>query len=177
MVFGMQAPIATLAAQVHQESSWDKKARSFVGAQGLAQFMPKTADWISEITPELGKAAPFSPSWALRAMCFFDKWLFERTRKRVLDDDCERMAMSLSAYNGGESWIRRDQKLAAKKNYNSKKYFEHTELVNAGRSRAAWNENRKYVRRILGILETLYEEAGWGFGLCEKTLSPSLLSD
>src|SRR5690625_6944727 len=33
--FGMDAPISTMAAQVHQESRWQTDARSPVGAQGL----------------------------------------------------------------------------------------------------------------------------------------------
>lgn len=45
--WGLSAPIATFAAQVHQESRWRADARSPVGAQGLAQFMPGTAEWIA----------------------------------------------------------------------------------------------------------------------------------
>lgn len=41
--WGLDAPIAALAAQVHQESAWRPEAVSHVGARGLAQFMPATA--------------------------------------------------------------------------------------------------------------------------------------
>ncbi|MGH7948035.1 MAG: transglycosylase SLT domain-containing protein, partial [Candidatus Binataceae bacterium] len=66
-VWGLSAPIATFAAQVHQESGWHEDARSpFAG--GLAQFTPDTAQWISRrYNDELREADPFNPSWALRA--------------------------------------------------------------------------------------------------------------
>ena len=43
VVWGMDAPVATFAAQIHQESMWRSDAVSRAGAQGLAQFMPKAA--------------------------------------------------------------------------------------------------------------------------------------
>lgn len=46
-VWGLNAPVSTFAAQIHQESQWNARARSPVGAQGLAQFMPATASWIA----------------------------------------------------------------------------------------------------------------------------------
>ncbi|HCE7275446.1 TPA: transglycosylase SLT domain-containing protein, partial [Pseudomonas aeruginosa] len=65
--WGLSAPIATFAAQVHQESRWRADARSPVGAQGLAQFMPGTAEWIAGLYPAvLGTNQPFNPGWALR---------------------------------------------------------------------------------------------------------------
>src|SRR5512134_663298 len=49
--FGPEAPTATLAAQIHQESRWRADAKSWVGAQGLAQFMPTTAEYMADIFP------------------------------------------------------------------------------------------------------------------------------
>ena len=40
MVWGMDAPVAVFAAQIHTESWWRNSTVSSVGAQGLAQFMP-----------------------------------------------------------------------------------------------------------------------------------------
>src|SRR5690554_3332836 len=45
--YGLNAPVATLAGLVHQESSWRSDAQSPVGAQGLTQFMPDTTTWIA----------------------------------------------------------------------------------------------------------------------------------
>ena len=43
--WGLDAPVAAFAAQVHQESGWNPQAVSRVGARGLAQFMPATTLW------------------------------------------------------------------------------------------------------------------------------------
>ena len=50
-IFGLDAPVSLFAAQIHQESRWKVNAKSHVGGQGLAQFMPSTADWISGAYP------------------------------------------------------------------------------------------------------------------------------
>lgn len=109
--WGLDAPVAALAAQVHQESRWNTNAKSPVGAQGLAQFMPSTADWISELYPlQLGTGEAQDPDWALQALVMYDRWLYQRIQAR---DSCEQMAMALSAYNGGLGWVYKDQKQTA----------------------------------------------------------------
>lgn len=65
--WGLSAPVADFAAQLHQESGWRPDAISPAGAQGLAQFMPATADWISQLIPMLSSREPFNPAWAIRA--------------------------------------------------------------------------------------------------------------
>ena len=98
-VWGLDAPVATFAAQVHQESAWRPDAVSRVGAAGLAQFMPGTSKWIARIDPELASNEPYNPSWALRALVTYDKWLHERTPARYSPQD--RMWVALRSYNGG----------------------------------------------------------------------------
>ena len=78
LVWGINAPIATMAAQVHQESAWNPNAVSHVGAQGLAQFMPATAAWMPQIDNTLHRVYPTNPSWALRALARYDHWLYSR---------------------------------------------------------------------------------------------------
>ena len=163
VVWGLDAPAATFAAQVHQESAWRPGAASRVGAAGLAQFMPATASWISQRYPELASADSYNPGGALRALLRYDAWLFERTDAAGL---CERWAMTLSAYNGGLGWVLRDQRLAASQGLDPRTWFDAVETVNAGRSAANWRENRAYPRRILHLLEPVYVAAGWGRGVC-----------
>ncbi|HEU6436123.1 MAG TPA: transglycosylase SLT domain-containing protein [Nitratidesulfovibrio sp.] len=161
--WGMAAPVATFAAQVHQESEWNPDAVSPVGAEGLAQFMPATARWLPQVAPQTGEPMPRNPAWALRAMVAYDRWLHERASAAT---PCDRMAMTLSAYNGGLGWVQRDARLAASRGFDPRRWWHHTESVNAGRSRAAFAENRGYPRRILHTLESMYEAAGWGAGSC-----------
>ncbi|EFL52019.1 Lytic transglycosylase catalytic [Solidesulfovibrio fructosivorans JJ]] len=164
--FGLAAPVATLAAQVHQESRWRENAVSPVGARGLAQFMPSTSKWIAGLVPGLAANDPFNPGWALRALATYDKWLWDRV---TAQDGCQRMAMALSGYNGGLGWVRRDKALAGRNGVDPLIWFDHVERFNAGRAAAAWKENRGYPRRILGTLEPLYIRAGWGQGVCHVT--------
>lgn len=162
--WGLAAPTATMAAQVHQESAWRRDARSPVGAMGLAQFMPGTVDWWGELRPDLGPADAWNPAWALRAMAAYNRWLHGRLSGTA--DDCHRWAMVLASYNGGLGWVQRDRRLAAATGHDPAAWWGSVELVNAGRSQAAWRENRGYPRRILHTLEPRYVQAGWGPGVC-----------
>lgn len=155
-VWGMDAPVATFAAQIHQESRWRTDARSVVGAQGIAQFMPATATWISGAY-QMGEAQPYNTGWALRALVTYDRYLWDRVQAA---DACERMAMSLSAYNGGLGWVYRDQKLTAQRGADRARWFGYVERFNAGRSAASFAENRGYPRVILLKFQPIY--AGWG---------------
>ena len=166
--WGLDAPVSVFAAQVHTESWWRNDTVSYVGAQGLAQFMPSTAKWLPSVAPETGKPEPFNPGWSLRALCTYDKWLWERV---AAHSDFERMAFALSAYNGGLGWVNRDRKKARTLGVDDRVWFGSVEQVNAGRSAAAFRENRNYPRLILQIRQYAYIKAGWGPGIPEE--SPS----
>jgi len=163
VVMGLDAPVSLFAAQIHQESGWRASARSGVGAQGLAQFMPATANWISDLFPELARNDPYNPGWSLRALVRYDDWLYARIRAA---DACQRWAMTLSAYNGGLGWISRDQARASRQGLDQLVWFGSVETVNAGRSASNWRENRDYPRRIIYDRQPLYVAAGWGAGVC-----------
>lgn len=160
VVWGLDAPIAILAAQVHQESSWRADARS-VFAGGLAQFTPATADWISaRYASELGSNRPYEPAWALLALSRYDKFLYDRQMSAF--SDCDRWAFTLAGYNGGEGWIVRDKRLAVTKGLDPSRWWGHVEL-NSPRAAWAWKENRDYPRRILLQRQPMY--LLWGRGV------------
>jgi len=161
LAWGLDAPIATFAAQVHQESGWNARAVSRVGAKGLAQFMPATADWIGGIVPELAQRQPDNPVWALRALTAYDRWLWERT---AAENDCERIAMVLSAYNGGLGWLLKDKALTQASGGIRTRWWGQVERFNAGRSQGAFAENRGYPKRIIKVLQPAY--TAWGKGVC-----------
>lgn len=163
--WGLEAPIATFAAQVHQESRWKFNAMSPAGAQGLGQVMPSTATWLAELFPKaLSKVEPYNPTWSMQALVSYDRWLADRIKAR---DPCQQGAMFLSSYNGGLGWLIRDRKLASAKGADPLTWFGSIERFNAGRSAAAFKENRQYPRLILQRWERLYVDAGWGKGLCQ----------
>lgn len=161
LAWGLDAPIATFAAQVQQESGWNPAAVSRVGAQGLAQFMPATASWIGGFDPALAARQPDNPVWALRALTTYDRWLWARIQA---ESPCDRMAMVLSSYNGGLGWLLKDKALAQASGDNRNRWWGHVERFNAGRSQASFKENRDYPHRILRVLEARY--ASWGMGSC-----------
>ncbi len=162
--WGVEGSPARLAAQIHQESSWNPKARSAVGAEGLAQFMPGTARWISQTYPDqLGRFDPWDPQQAALAAAVYDAHL---VRRNPGASQCSSWAFGLSAYNGGELRLRQEQALAEQRGGDPRVWFGNV-AEQRSRSEGAWRENRGYVRRILLVLEPAYLDAGWaGKAVC-----------
>lgn len=158
LMWGLNAPVAAFAGQVHQESAWRADARSPF-ASGLAQFTPATAEWIGDVYADLASPQPFNPAWALRALVRYDLWLWDRNPAAT---ECDRMAFALVSYNGGEGWLRREQTRAAAKGDDRLRWFGHVERWCI---RAAWAcaENRDYPRKILLRHQAIY--ASWGPGV------------
>ncbi|ELA9527012.1 lytic transglycosylase domain-containing protein, partial [Salmonella enterica] len=92
-IWGLNAPVADFAGQLHQESGWAPDALSPAGAQGMAQFMPATAKWVSQLYPELHENKPFNPAWAIRALVQYDRQLWKSV---LAKNSCQRMAFTLS---------------------------------------------------------------------------------
>jgi soluble lytic murein transglycosylase-like protein len=158
--WGLNAPIAALAAQVHQESGWRPAAVSRVGARGLAQFMPATASWWCELN---GLAAadcqPENPTWALRALVGFDKYLFDRTPRHYSDHD--RLWVALRGYNGGLGHWNAEARASGVRQPSR----EQVDAACGMARRAAVHcaENLGYPRRILIELQPRYLK--WGAAL------------
>ena len=78
------------------------------------------------------------------------------------DAQLDNAAFALSAYNGGPRALERERALAS----TSTLWFgAHAVEPQRSRTRANWNENRTYVRRILIDWEPDYSAAGWRGGL------------
>lgn len=159
-VWGMNAPISSLAAQLHQESGWNDAARSYVGASGLAQFMRATAADMADRYPELQPVNVFDPRWAMRAQSLYMRDLYAAFPNAR--NDCERAAFAMSSYNGGLGWARKRQRLSDSPD----RCLGATCEINPGITDSNQKENRDYPRRILLRLTPLYYEAMWGPGWC-----------
>lgn len=156
-VWGMMAPIATFAGQIHQESTWRADIVSHAGAEGLAQFMPATAKWIAGAYPqELGENQPRNPSWALRGLVRYDKHLWDRQAK--WNTECDRMKFTLSDYNGGSGWRMKRQQRSSDPGS-----FEITGIINPGITSGNQRENQEYPQRIIHRWQPLYQP--WGPGV------------
>jgi soluble lytic murein transglycosylase-like protein len=166
--WGVDASPARLAAQLHQESAWRIKARSHVGASGIAQFMPATARWMAEQFPdELAGFDPWNPQQAILAAAMYDKWLLDRVQPigHTRLSECTRWNFALRGYNGGETWLLRERGLtvAGRGNANDWRSVERFRA----RGTATHRENTGYPRRILLTLEPAYIAAGWpGTAVC-----------
>ena len=157
--WGLDAPVAVFAAQVHQESAWRPDAVSHVGAQGLAQFMPTTTQWIAGLHPDLASQQPYNPAWALRALVTYDRWLYDRAPARYAP--YERMWVALRSYNGGLGhW----QKEASSTGLDKPSRAQVDAACGQARRAAVHcKENLGYPHRILIVLQPRYLQ--WGPGL------------
>jgi membrane-bound lytic murein transglycosylase MltF len=164
--WGLNAPIALFAGQIHQESLWRPGVSSRF-ASGLTQFTDSTAEWIAEVYPnQLGGPDVFNPEWSIRAMVLYDLWLYERVPEAASEYD--RWAFTLSSYNGGLGWVKRDVRLCdAAPGCDPEVWFGNVERHS---SRADWaiEENRGYIR-ILTHRQYIYNT--WGLTV-EVDLEP-----
>lgn len=163
--WGLDAPIAVFAAQVHQESAWRPEAVSRVGAQGMAQFMPATATWwCGKQRIAAADCLPHNPAWALRAMVGYNKWLYERTPGEHTHYD--RVWAMLRAYNGGLGHWQAERRLAA----TDTRQAIDAACGSARRHISHCRENLDYPFRIMVVLQPLYRSWGGPFLFPAKTV-------
>jgi soluble lytic murein transglycosylase-like protein len=166
-VFGPGAPVATLAAQIHQESNWRAGVTARDGGQGLAQFMPRTAEDIAKRYPaDCAPSNPYSPRWAFlcRDRYMFDLFRGIRSYGGSIMSSCSKWSFALRAYNGGPGWLTKDRRLANSTGLDANDW-RATRDVNAGRSATNHRINREYPERIERYA-LRYENAGWGAAAC-----------
>lgn len=133
-------PPALLLAQVRQESGWNPKARSPVGAVGLTQFMPATLRWVASVNG-LGNVDPYDPKDALTLQALYMRSLARGVTP--VNSTCDRLLFALGDYNGGAGWrMKRQKRTATPGDYPS------TSLINPGITAANQRENEQYPRRI-----------------------------
>jgi membrane-bound lytic murein transglycosylase F len=107
-----------IAAQMHQESRFDPKARSYAGARGLMQVMPRTAS-------ELGVEDLEDPDTGIYAGVLY----MSRMRDRFEDQlpASERLWFALASYNVGYGHVRDARQLAAANGYDPNRWFGNVE--------------------------------------------------
>ena len=152
---GLNPPTPLLAAQIHQESHWRADAVSPVGARGLAQIMPQTAEHIGELDKDLADGDLTSPRYSLRAQLVYIDWLNDRITQRDPVTDADHWAFILSAYNGGLGWLDRERRLAE----DPHRWYGSTQDAQA-RGDAAFRENRDYIPKIKTV-QLPYQQLGW----------------
>ncbi|MGD8572634.1 MAG: transporter substrate-binding domain-containing protein [Gammaproteobacteria bacterium] len=107
-----------LIAQMYQESRFDPKAKSWAGALGLMQVMPRTAR-------ELGITNLNDPRLSVKAGVKYLDWVRDRFEPELSVKD--RMWFTLAAYNAGVGHVRDARNLAQQKGWESTRWFGNVE--------------------------------------------------
>ena len=114
--YGMDWRLIT--AQMYQESKFNPKAKSFAGALGLMQVMPRTAR-------ELGYDKLQTPRNGIEAGVAYMQWLEARFPGEL--DFQERVYFTLAAYNAGAGHVRDARRLARQQGLDPNRWFDHVE--------------------------------------------------
>ena len=107
-----------IVSQMYQESRFDPKAKSWVGALGLLQVMPRTAK-------EFGITDLHDPDSGLKAGVRYLNWLLQRFEPEL--DIGERTWFALAAYNAGIGHVRDARRLAKNKGWDADRWFDNVE--------------------------------------------------
>jgi membrane-bound lytic murein transglycosylase F len=107
-----------VVAMMYEESRFNPRARSFAGATGLMQVLPRTAD-------EFGFEDLHDPEEAIHAGVKYLDWVRDRFEADLGVQD--RMWFTLAAYNAGAGHVRDARRLASQLGLNPNKWFGNVE--------------------------------------------------
>lgn len=130
-----------ITAQMYQESRFDPQAKSFAGAQGLMQVMPRTAKF-------MGFDQLKRPEDGIHAGIKYLDWV--RNRFETSLPFSERMWFTLAAYNAGHGHVQDARRLARQKGWDGDRWFGHTEraMLLLSKKQYARKARHGYVRGI-----------------------------
>jgi membrane-bound lytic murein transglycosylase F len=128
-----------ITAQMYQESRFDPEARSFAGAFGLMQVMPKTARF-------MGFDDIDDAETGIHAGIKYLDWVRNRFEPELGFND--RLWFSLAAYNAGHGHVQDARRLARKKGWNGDRWFDNVEkaMLLLSRKQYASKARHGYVR-------------------------------
>lgn len=109
-----------LASQIYQESQFDPKAKSWVGAAGLMQLMPRVAK-------EYGVTNINNPRQNITAGVGYLRWLNEYWKE--IPDSLERMKFIFASYNAGLGHVQDARRLAEKHDKDPNKWENVAEFI------------------------------------------------
>jgi membrane-bound lytic murein transglycosylase F len=109
-----------VTAQMYQESRFNPKAKSWAGAKGLMQVLPRTA---AELGFKKGDLA--EPEAGIHAGVKYLDWLRDRFDAELPVTD--RMWFTLASYNAGYGHVRDARRLAAQKGWDRDRWFDNVE--------------------------------------------------
>ncbi|KUJ82602.1 lytic transglycosylase F [Microbulbifer flavimaris] len=108
-----------IVAQMYQESNFDPKAKSWVGARGLMQVMPDTGK-------QVGETDLFGPEASIRAGIKYMRWLHDKFDDKGINPE-NQLWFTLASYNAGLGHVYDAQDLAEEKGWDRRVWFENVE--------------------------------------------------
>ncbi len=125
-----------IVAQMWQESNFNPKAVSPVGAQGLLQVMPRTGE-------DMGYPPPlFDPEKNVKAGTKYMEWVRNRFKDPL--PVSEQLWFTLASYNAGLGHLLDAQRLAEKIGLDPKKWFDNVEVAMLKLSEPRYFEKARY---------------------------------
>jgi len=129
-----------MAAQGYQESGLDQSKRSPVGAIGVMQVMPATAQDKAVNIPDIEKLES-----NIHAGIKYNRWVVDNFYADEAMRPVERQLFAFASYNAGPGRVARLRKEAAEQGLDANRWFNHVELVAAKR---IGRETVQYVANI-----------------------------
>ena len=120
--YGMDPTL--LAAQGFQESRLDQTVRSHVGAVGVMQLLPSTAEDKNVAIPNIDELEPNIEAGA-KYMAFLKERYFSGPEL----DEINGSLLALASYNAGPGRIRRLRREAGERGYNPNLWFDNVEVI------------------------------------------------
>ncbi|MEM7565143.1 MAG: transglycosylase SLT domain-containing protein, partial [Pseudomonadota bacterium] len=124
-----------VTAQMYQESRFNPKAKSHVGAKGLMQLMPRTAK-------AMGVKDVNDPYSSIRGGVKYLDWLRDRFDAEL--PVSERTWFTLAAYNAGAGHVHDARRLTRQLGKNPDRWFGHTEESMLLLSKKKYAQNARY---------------------------------
>jgi membrane-bound lytic murein transglycosylase F len=124
-----------ITAQMYQESGFNPKAKSYAGAKGLMQIMPRTAR-------SLGIKDVVKPANGIKAGVKYMDWLRDRFDESLPVSD--RLWFSLAAYNAGAGHVHDARRLAKQMGLDANKWFANTETAMLMLSQKEYSSKARY---------------------------------
>ena len=124
-----------ITAQMYQESGFDPKAKSYAGAKGLMQIMPRTAR-------SLGFKDVTKPANGIKAGIKYMDWLRDRFNEDLPVAD--RLWFSLASYNAGAGHVHDARRLARQMGLDADKWFANTEKAMLLLSQKEFSSKARY---------------------------------
>ena len=137
--YGMDPTL--LAAQGFQESRLDQSVRSHVGAIGVMQLMPSTAEDKNVAIPNIHELEPNIEAGA-KYMAFLKERYFSGPEL----DELNGSLLALASYNAGPGRIRRLRREAGERGYDPNLWFDNVEVIVAEQ---VGRETVQYVSNIV----------------------------